>query len=313
MDKKISNIYEQHKQGKTSRREFLHKLSLYAGSTVAALALLPLLEKNYLKASVFKDGGPAPEHGPAGKLTGSLTSPVMADSGSDLVTGFVNYPGASGDVRAYMARPKAERKYPAVIVIHENRGLQPHIMEVNRRMASEGFLSLAPDALSPLGGTPEDEDITQALQMMRDLDYEQTVNNFVAAVEYLETHPLSNGNVGCTGFCWGGAITNQVAIKAPSLKAAVPYYGSVPPADRVSDIEASIMAHYASDDPRINQGISGFEEALEKAGKDYRIYMYKGTQHAFNNDSNPDRHHPEAAKLAWERTIAFFKEKLEPG
>jgi carboxymethylenebutenolidase len=312
MDKKINNIYEQHRQGKTSRREFLRKLSLYTGGTAAALALMPLLEKNYLKASALQGEGAAGRLSAVDKIPG-LTTPVIAESDSDLVTGFVTYPGATGDVRAYMARPKAERNYPAVIVIHENRGLQPHIMDVNRRMASEGFLSLAPDALSPLGGTPEDEDITQALQMMRDLDYEQTVNNFVAAVEYLETHPLSNGNVGCTGFCWGGAMTNQVAINSPTLKAAVPYYGSVPPADRVPDIKASVMAHYASDDPRINQGISGFEEALKEAGKDYRIYIYEGTQHAFNNDSNPDRYHPEAAKLAWERTVAFFKEKLEPG
>ncbi|MFO7923997.1 MAG: dienelactone hydrolase family protein [Bacteroidales bacterium] len=313
MDRKISNIYDHYRQGKTGRREFLRKLSLYAGGTATALALLPMLEKNYLKASVLRGDGPDRDRGLVnGPLTETSASPGMADNDPDLVTGFIEYPGETGDVRAYLARPKAGKKYPAVIVIHENRGLQPHIMDVNRRMAREGFLSLAPDALSPAGGTPEDEDITQALQMNRELDYDQAVKNFVAAVKYLETHPLSNGNVGCTGFCWGGAMTNQVAVNAPSLKAAVPYYGSVPPLERVPDIRASIMAHYASDDARINNGIPAFEEALKKAGKDYRIYIYEDTQHAFNNDTNADRYNPEAAKLAWERTVAFFREKLGP-
>lgn len=314
MDEKISKFYNQYRHGNIGRRDFLWKLSLYAGGTAAAMALIPVLEKSYLRASVLPGIFPDPVQNRGKGFTGNPSNPPgMVQDDTGLVTGFINYPGATGDVRAYMARPKAERRYPAVIVIHENRGLQPHIMDVNRRMAREGFLSLAPDALSPLGGTPEDDDITKALQMNRELDYDHAVKNFVAAVKYLETHPLSNGNVGCTGFCWGGAMTNQVAVNAPSLKAAVPYYGSVPPAERVPEIEAAIMAHYASDDARINDGIKGFEEALKKAGKEYRIHIYEGTQHAFNNDTNPDRYHPEAAKLAWERTVAFFKEKLEPG
>ncbi len=292
MDKKITNAFYEYRRGKTGRRDFLRKLTFLAGSTASAIALLP-----------------NPAQGIADRSSG-FRAQAMSDT--DLVTGFVNYPGATGDVRAYMARPKTEKKYPAVIVIHENRGLQPHIMDVNRRMAREGFLSLAPDALSPFGGTPEDEDITRALQLNRELDYDQAVKNFVAAVKYLETHPLSNGNVGCTGFCWGGAMTNQVAVNAPSLKAAVPYYGSVPPPEQVPEIQASVMAHYASDDARINNGIPAFEEALKKAGKDYRIYIYEGTQHAFNNDTNAERYHPEAAQLAWDRTVAFFRDKLGP-
>jgi carboxymethylenebutenolidase len=306
MDKKVAEFYNDFKVGKTDRREFIRKLTFYAGGTTAAImALLPLLGNNHALAAsmVMLETDTDP-----GKHSGNDT---FNPGNNDLVTEFVNYPGETGDIRAYLARPKAEKKYPAVIVIHENRGLQPHIQDVNRRMASEGFLSLAPDALSPVGGTPDDEDITEALKLNRELDYEKAVKNFVAAVKYLETHPLSNGNVGCTGFCWGGAMTNQVAVNAPSLKAAVPYYGSVPPADRVPEIQAAIMAHYASDDARINNGIPEFEEALKKAGKEYKIYIYEGTQHAFNNDSNPDRYNPEAAKLAWERTISFFREKLE--
>jgi carboxymethylenebutenolidase len=290
MDKKVAAFYNDFRQGKTDRREFIRKIVFYAGGTSAAvLALLPLFGHDHAKAAGF----------------------LMNENETGLVTEFVTYPGATGDVRAYLARPKGVKKYPAVIVIHENRGLQPHIQDVNRRMASEGFLSLAPDALSPFGGTPDNEDITEALKLNRELEYDMAVKNFVAAVKYLETHPLSNGNVGCTGFCWGGAMTNQVAVHAPSLKAAVPWYGSVPPAERVPEIQASILAHYASDDARINNGIPAFEEALKNAGKEYEIHFYEGTQHAFNNDTNPDRYHPEAAKLAWERTITFFREKLE--
>lgn len=307
MDKKVAKFYNDFKDGKTDRREFIRKITFYAGGTTAAvMALLPLFGNNYARAAkmlMIETDTESVNNEHSGNH-------IVNANNNDLVTEFVNYPGETGDVRAYLARPKADKKYPAVIVIHENRGLQPHIQDVNRRMASEGFLSLAPDALSPVGGTPDDEDITEALKLNRELDYDKAVKNFVAAVKYLETHPLSNGNVGCTGFCWGGAMTNQVAVHSPSLKAAVPYYGSVPPTDRVPEIQASIMAHYASDDARINNGIPEFEEALKKAGTDYKIYIYENTQHAFNNDTS-DRYNPEAAKLAWERTISFFREKLE--
>lgn len=300
MEKKIVEFYDEYKEGRIDRRGFLRKLTACAGGTAAALALIPLLERNSANA--------------ANSLQSDTDSDAPASHPDlvqdDLVTEFINYPGETGDVRAYLARPKAESKYPAVIVIHENRGLQPHIQDVARRMANEGFLTLAPDALSPVGGTPENEDITEALQLQREINYDDAVQNFVAAVKYLETHPLSNGNVGCTGFCWGGAMTNQVAVHAPSLDAAVPYYGSVPEAEQVPKIQADIMAHYASDDERINKGIPGFEEALKKAGIDYQIYIYENTQHAFNNDTT-ERYNQEAAKLAWERTVSFFKEKLK--
>jgi carboxymethylenebutenolidase len=225
------------------------------------------------------------------------------------VTEFIKYQGETGDMKAYLARPLAGKKYPAVIVIHENRGLQPHIMDVTRRMAREGFLSIAPDALSPQGGTPED--ISKVGEMFKQLNGEQTTKNFVAAVKYLKSHPNSNGNVGCTGFCWGGAMTNQVAVNAPDLKAAVPYYGRQPAAEDVAKIKAPILAHYAENDQGINQGIPAFEEALKKAGIEYKIFTYPGTQHAFNNDTNAGRYNEEAAKLAWKRTVDFFKEKLK--
>ncbi|MCX6254043.1 MAG: dienelactone hydrolase family protein [Bacteroidia bacterium] len=286
MDKKIATLYDDYRQGRTDRRDFIRKLAMVAGSTAAALALLPVLEENNLKASTAFQADP------------------------DLMTEFIKYPGETGDVRGFLAWPKAGKKFPAVIIIHENRGLQPHIQNVTRRMAKEGFLALAPDALSPLGGTP-DNDPDKAASMIRELNSEQTTKNFVAAVKYLKTHPLSTGKVGCTGFCWGGGITNQVAVNSPDLDAAVPYYGMQPAAEQVMLIKAPIMAHYAGDDARINQGIQAFEEALKKEKKEYQMFIYEGAGHGFNNDSNPERYNEKAAKLAWSRTIGFFKEKLK--
>ena len=263
------------------RREFLRHCMVLAGSGIAGCMVLSGSEA---KAEI-----------------------VAADD-PRLETRKITYPIEGGEMQAYMARPKGKEKLPAVIVIHEIFGLNPHIEDVARRMALEGFLAIAPDALSPLGGSPEDTQ--EALGKMRNLDQAATTKNFVAAVEYLRTHPQTTGNVGCTGFCWGGAMTNQVAVHSPELKAAVPYYGSVPADEDVPKIKASMLCHYGGEDRRINAGIPGFEAALKKAGIDYQIYVYEGAQHAFNNDTNPDRYHKEAAKLAWERTVAFFKNKL---
>jgi len=285
MGKKITNLYNDYKQGHTNRRDFIRKLAMFAGSTAAALALIPVLEENGLNASAVIQNNP------------------------DLITEFIKYPGVTGDMRAYLARPVTGKKFPAVIVIHENKGLVPHIQDVTRRMAKEGFLALAPDALSPVGGTPED--ISNVGSMFRELNDEETTKNFVAAVKYLKTHPLSTGKVGCTGFCWGGSRTNQVAVNAPDLDAAVPYYGGQPTTEDVAKIKAPIMAHYGGTDARINAGIPAFEEALEKNNIEYQFFVYEGAAHAFNNDTNPDRYHEQAAKLAWSRTIAFFKEKLK--
>lgn len=285
MDRRFSDLYEDYKKGNTSRREFIKKLTIFAGSTAAAMALLPIIEENEANAAIK----------PKGEI--------------DLISEFIKYPAETGEMRAYLSRPKKGKKFPAVIVIHENRGLVPHIQDVTRRMAKEGFLALAPDALSPVGGTPED--ISNVGALFKQLNNEQTVKNFVAAVKYLKTHPKSTGKVGCTGFCWGGAMTNQVAVNSPDLNAAVPYYGRQPSAEDVAKIKAPIMAHYAENDAGIDAGIPAFEEALKANNKEYQIFSYPGTGHGFNNDTNPDRYNEQAAKLAWQRTVAFFKEKLK--
>lgn len=284
MDQRITTLYADYKQGRINRRSFLGKLAAVAGSTAAAMTLLPILESNSMGGSSFQND-------------------------QDLVTEFIKYPGETGEVRAYLAHPKTGNKFPAVMIIHENRGLQPHIQDVTRRMAKEGFLAMAPDALSPLGGTPEN-DQDKAVKMIGQLDNEKTIKNFVAAIKYLKTNPLSTGKVGCTGFCWGGGMTNQMAVNSPDLDAAVPYYGRQPAAEDVPKIKAPILAHYASDDSFINPGIPAFEKALKKEKKEYQIFMYEGTKHAFNNDTS-DRYNEAAAKLAWSRTVAFFKEKLK--
>jgi carboxymethylenebutenolidase len=280
MEEKITSLISDYRRGNLDRREFFKKLTALTGSLVAAMALFQSAE---------------------------LSSPQ--DTDPDLETAFIKYPGSTGEMKAYLARPKENKKYPAVIVIHENRGLVPHIRDVNRRMAKEGFLSIAPDALSPVGGTPED--ISNVGELFKQLKPEETTKNFVAAVRYLKTHPNSNGKVGCTGFCWGGAMTNQVAVNSPDLNAAVPYYGRQPSAEDVAKIKAPLMAHYAENDQGIDAGIPAFEAALKKAGVNYQIFMYPGTQHAFNNDTNPERYNAQAAKLAWKRTVDFFKDKLK--
>ncbi len=282
MTQKFDEYYDDYKNGRTSRREFLKQTAALAGGSLVVFSVLPPLN---LEAQISNSDDPR------------------------LFTETIHYAGENGSVLAYLARPKGNGKYPAVIVIHENRGLQPHIKDVTRRMALEGFLAIAPDALSPLGGTPENPD--EAGPMMQKIDYEATKKDFTSAVQYLKTNPLTTGKVGCTGFCWGGAMTNQVAVNSPGLKAAVPYYGSQPKDEDVPRIKAALLLHYAGNDQRINQGIPAFEEALKKANIGYTLYMYEGAGHAFNNDSNPERYNKEAAELSWKRTIAFFKEKLK--
>ena len=220
----------------------------------------------------------------------------------------IKYPGETGDVLAHFARPKGDIKLPGVIVIHENRGLNPHTKDVAKRVALRGFLAVAPDALSPLGGTPEEVD--EARSMMQKLDNQATIKNFVVAVKYLKTHLQSTGKVGVMGFCWGGGVANQIAVNSPDLKAAVPFYGRQPASEDVPTIKASLLLHYAGLDERINKGIPAFEAALKETSIDYKILMYEGAEHGFFNDTG-SRYHEEAAKLAWERTIAFFKQKLQ--
>jgi len=281
----IVSLYDDYTQGKTGRREFLRSLSRVAGGTAAAVSLLPFLEKAY-------------------------GMPQMVDEDDDrLETRYVDYKGESGDVRAYLARPKGEANLPAVIVIHENRGLQPHIEDVARRVALEGFLALATDALSPLGGTPKGDE-SEGRALMQKLDSETAVDNNVAAVRYLNTHPQTTGKVGCMGFCWGGGMANQMAVNCPSLSAAVPFYGRQPDPEDVPRIKAAMLCHYAENDERINAGIAEFEEAMKKASIEYQVHMYPDCGHAFFNDTG-SRYNEEAAKLAFDRTIAFFRDKLK--
>ena len=285
MDQRIIDLYDDYTHQLLDRREFLKKLAILAGGIAAANALLPLLEHNYARAEIVPKDDPR------------------------LYTEYIQYSGETGEVRANLARPQGEAKLPGVIVIHENRGLNPHIEDVTRRTALEGFLAIAPDALSPLGGTPQDPD--KARSLIRQLDARSTVKNYLAAIQYLKTHPESTGKVGCVGFCWGGGVANQLAVHSPDLVAVVPFYGRQPAPEDVSKIKASLLLHYAGLDDRINKGIPTFETALKKAAIDYRLYMYEGVKHAFHNDTNAARYNKEAATLAWQRTISFLKERLK--
>ena len=285
MDRKIVDIYNVYANGCLGRRAFLKKLAHLVGGTAAAYALLPQLEKNDVIAEVISKDDPR------------------------LHTEYIRYTGQTGEVIAYAAQPKGRSALPGVIVIHENTGLQPHIEDVTRRVALEGFLAIAPDALSPLGGTPGN--INQARSLLQGLDEQATVGNYVAAVQYLKTHPQTTGKVGCMGFCWGGGMTNQVAVNSPDLTAAVPFYGSQPASEDVTRIRSSLLCHYGSLDDRINAGIEAFESALRAASVDYGLYMHQGADHAFFNDTRADRYNGEAAELAWRLTIAFFRGKLK--
>ncbi len=285
MDPKIVDLCDEYTHELLDRREFLRRLSVLAGSTAAAIALLPLLENASAKAEIVPKDDPR------------------------LYTERIKYPGATGDVVAYLARPKGDEKIPGVVVIHEIYGLVPHIEDVTRRVALEGFLVMAPDALSPLGGTPEDPN--QARSLMQKLDTQLTIQNYVAAVKYLKTRPASTGKVGTVGFCWGGEMANRVAVNSPDVLAVVPYYGRQPAPEDVPKIKASLLLQYAGLDEGINKGIPVFEEALKKASINYVVYMYEGAQHAFNDDTNPGRYNKEASELAWKRTISFLGEKLK--
>jgi carboxymethylenebutenolidase len=284
MDRRKTDRCDRHWRCSQDRREFLKRLSILVGGAAVTNALAPMFESGHAEAQ----------------------GAVMDDG---LLKENVEYPGGTGAVRAMLARPKGDGKHPAVIVIHENRGLNGHIKDVAGRVALEGFIALAPDALSPLGGTPDDEDKARA--MIGQLDERSTINNFLAAVKYLNTHPYSTGKVGVIGFCWGGGMANQLAVNSPDLVAAVPFYGRQPALEDVPKIKASLLLHYAGSDEGINKGIPAYEAALKKAGVDYVLYVYEGTQHAFHNDTSRERYNKEAARLAWSRTISFLKEKLK--
>ena len=285
MDRRVIELYDEYTHRPLERRVFIERLAALLGGTAAAYAALPLLENNYARAALVDPADPR------------------------LETSLIGYPGASGEMLAYLAVPKAgPQKRAGVIVIHENRGLNPHIRDVARRVAVAGFTALAPDALSPVGGTPADED--EARAAFGRLDRDATVRSFVAAVAYLKQRPDAAGPVGAVGFCWGGGMVNLLATAAPDLAAAVPFYGLVAPSADVPRIKAKLQLHYAGNDPRINAGIPEYETALKRAGVVYEKFVYDGTDHAFHNDTGAARYNKAAAELAWSRTIAFFKATL---
>ena len=285
MRQEIIDLYDEYTHEHLDRRKFMRRLAALGGGSAAAASLLKMLEADSAKAAI-----------------------VPADDGR-LVGERVTFGGADGEMRGYFARPKnAPGKIPGIVVIHENRGLNPHIEDVARRAALAGFAALAPDFLSPLGGTPDDQDA--ARRMIRRLDRGQTVRNAVAAVAHLKTHPATTGRIGVVGFCWGGWLTNQVAVNSPDVAAASPFYGRQPAAANVAKIKAPLLLHYAGLDQRINAGIADFERALKANQARYTIHMYGGVNHAFHNDTAAARYDRQAAELAWSRTIDFFDRHL---
>ncbi|MEX0853766.1 MAG: dienelactone hydrolase family protein [Bauldia sp.] len=280
------DLYDDYTHLTLDRRGFMAKLAKLAGGGAAAAAILPMIAASPARAAM-----------------------VAADD-ARLKAERVEYPGADGvTMKGYLVLPAgASGKLGAVIVVHENRGLNAHIEDVARRMALEGFLALAPDFLSPQGGTPGDED--KARELFGGLDLAATIANGVRTVDWLKRHERSNGKVGAVGFCWGGGTVNQIAVNSAELAAAVAYYGAQPSADDASRIRSRVMLHYAGLDERINANIADFEAALKAAAVDYRVFVYDGVNHAFNNDTSGERYDKTAADLAWSRTVAFFKETL---
>ena len=279
-------IFDGYVHGRISRRRFLDEAGRYAVGGFTAAAMLEALRPNYAWAQQVAKDDPR------------------------ITTGYVTYPSpqGTGTMKGYLARPaSAAGRLPAVLVIHENRGLNPYIEDVARRLATEGYVAFAPDALTPLGGYPGDEE--KAAQMFRELDAAKRTEDLVAAVDYLKGRPDFSGKLGAVGFCFGGTTVNLIATRVPDLRAAVPFYGGQPSAEATARIKAPLLIHYAGSDERINAGWPAFEAALKANGVRYEMYMYPGTQHGFHNDSTP-RYDEAAAKLAWQRTLAFFKANL---
>ena len=280
------DAYDEYTHLTLDRRGFMEKLTKLAGTGAAAAVIAPMLAANSAQAA------------------------VVAEDDARLKAEDISWPGADGEMKGYLVRPADQAgKLGSVIVIHENRGLNAHIKDVARRIALEGFDALAVDFLSPLGGTPADEE--KAREMFSQLDPAKTAANGAATVTWLKGQEWSNGKVGAVGFCWGGGTVNNLAIASPDLVAGVAYYGAQPKdAAAIANIKAALLLQYAGQDERINAGIDAYKAALTAAGKDFTVYVYDGAQHAFNNDTSEARYNKEAADLAWGRTIAFFKEKL---
>lgn len=277
--------YDEYTHLTLDRRAFMEKLTQLAGSAAAAAAIAPLIAANSAKAA------------------------IVAPDDKRVATEETTFRGASGNMSGYLAAPaNAQGKLPGVVVIHENRGVNPHIEDVTRRLAVEGFLALAPDFLSALGGTPADDD--KARELFGKLKPPEVTADGVATAAYLRKNARTNGKVGVVGFCWGGGVANQLAVHDSHLGAVVAYYGMQPDAADVPKIKAKLMLHYAGLDDRTNAGIPAFEKALKAAGVQFQVYVYEGANHAFNNDTAAARYNKPAADLAWSRTVAFLKESL---
>lgn len=280
------NLYDHFTHVTNDRADFMAKLTALTGSSELAQLVADRIAAN-----------------PTAQLQ-------VPENDSRLKTESVKFKAGSSEMAGYLAWPaNASGKLPAVIVVHENRGLVPHIKDVVRRMALEGFLAFGADFLHASGGTPEDED--KGRDMIGALDMKEVNAQAIDTVKWLKAHAQSNGNVGLVGYCWGGGVANSAAVGAGAdLKAVAPFYGRQPAAADVPKIKAQVQLHYAGLDERINAGIPAYKEALEKAGAKFEIFMYDGAQHAFNNDASAERYHPEAAKLSWQRTVDFFKKTL---
>ncbi|GAA4018638.1 dienelactone hydrolase family protein [Hymenobacter fastidiosus] len=285
MDQRIISLFDEYTHQPLSRKEFIARLVKLTGGLALAMTALSVLEPGYARAA------------------------TVVEHDDDLVTEEVTWPGAGLTMKGYLAHPKGRKKRGAVVVIHENRGLTPHIKDVTRRVAQAGYLALGVDALAGAGGTPANEDTGR--ELIGKLDPVQNRSNYLTALTYLRQRKDCNGRTGCVGFCWGGALANQLAIHDPQLDAAVAYYGTQPKAEDVSQIKSALLLHYGGLDTRVNAGIPAYEAALKATGKPYELYVYEGANHAFNNDTSPARYNAEIAKLAWKRTLRLFKDELK--
>lgn len=287
INQEVFDLYDDYVHNKLDRRQFIEKLSFYAVGSLTVGSLLSFMSPNY---------------------TDTVTVPKDHPR---LDSKFVTYnsPQGGGKMDALLSWPNdVEGKLPGVVVVHENRGLNPYIEDVGRRTALDGFISLAPDALSPLGGYPGNDDDGRELQKKRDRN--EMLEDFIAAYEYLKSHPKCNGNIGVVGFCFGGWISNMMAVRIPDLKAAVPFYGGQPNAEETAQIKAPLLIQYAELDTRVNAGWPEYQEALDENDIAYEVFVYEGVNHGFHNNTTP-RYDQDAANLAWSRTIAFFNENLE--
>ena len=285
MDQRIIDLYDDFIHSHLDRRLFLERLARLVGSTATAVALLSQLQSNYALAQTVPETDPR------------------------LKTEDVTYPGSQGPVMGYVARPASATRAPSVVVIHENRGLHPHIKDVARRLAIAGYIAVAPDLLSAIGGTPANEDEALAkFAQIRQAPF--ALADALKSIDYLRGRSDGTGKIGVVGFCWGSGLVGQIAASGADVDAVVVFYGVTPPLDKVPNIRAPLLLHYAGNDERVNATVPSFEAALRNAGKTYTLYTYEGTQHSFHNDTGGARYDAAAAKLAWSRTMEFFDRTL---